>query len=124
MTTTILIVDDEWMNREMMEAMLNAYEYATLSVSNGEAAIKTASEKQPDLILMDIRMPDLDGYETTRRIKANATTQHIPVVLISGLNAAATERKLATDAGAVEVLQRGLSIDDLLARLRHHLPDD
>ena len=124
MASLILIVDDELLNRELLETMLGAYGYTTVTASNGLKALEQAQKHQPDLILMDIRMPKLDGYETTANLKADTTVQHIPVVLFSGLKTSPEERRHATEAGAVDVLQRGMDMESLMQYIRKHLPND
>ena len=79
-TTTILIVDDEPQNRKLLEMLLQADGYATRSVANGKHALASIAQQAPDLILLDIMMPVLDGYTVARTLKAHAATSHIPII--------------------------------------------
>jgi len=124
MAALILIVDDEWLNRDLMETMLTAHDYKTITAANGQKAVEQAAEHHPNLIIMDIRMPDTDGYATTALLKANPATQNIPVLLISGLKTGKEERERASEVGAADVLQRGVEMDTLMQHIRKHLSSE
>lgn len=83
MSKVVLIVEDDPRNMKLIRDLLQHHGYATLEARNGEEGIKLAIEKRPDLILMDIQMPVMDGLEATRIIKANAMTKDIPVVALT-----------------------------------------
>ena len=82
----ILIVDDALADRQALERILASEGHVVLSAENGEEAVIRAREQRPDVILMDVNMPDLDGFATTRRLKADAATKDIPVVFVTGKN--------------------------------------
>jgi two-component system cell cycle response regulator DivK len=83
MNKAVLIVEDDPRNMKLIRDLLQHYGYTTLEAGNGEEGVKLAIEKRPDLILMDIQMPVMDGVEATRIIKANAMTKDIPIVAIT-----------------------------------------
>src|SRR5947209_10315068 len=80
---TILIVDDEPQNRKLLETLLQPEGYQTVSVANGEDALASVQRREPDLILLDIMMPGMDGYEVARHLKNNEATAHIPVIMVT-----------------------------------------
>lgn len=86
MPRKILIVDDALVDRQNLETILSAAGHVVLQAENGEEALVRAREQRPDVILMDVNMPDLDGFATTRRLKAQADTKDIPVVFVTGKN--------------------------------------
>ncbi len=85
MTARILIVDDVPANTRLLEAKLSAEYYQVASAKDGFEALRMARDWQPDLILLDVMMPGMDGFECCRRLKQDATTLHIPVVMITAL---------------------------------------
>lgn len=113
----ILIVDDDWMNREMMEAHLSAASYRVCTAHNGEKALELAAKTPPDLVLLDIRMPDMNGYEVCRRLKNNQATRFTPVVMVTALQT--DDDKLeAVEAGADDFLTKPFSSIMLLTRVK------
>src|SRR5947209_6488689 len=97
---TILIVDDDVTNLKVAVEHLRAYSYTILTASNGQAGLERARLAQPDLILLDIRMPGIDGLETCRRLRANPATAAIPVIFMTALSD--TDQKVrGFEAGAV-----------------------
>jgi putative two-component system response regulator len=116
----ILVVDDEERNVKLLETLLRAEGYATLSAANGHAALEIAASRQPDLILLDIMMPDLDGFATVARLKADPRTQRVPVIMVTALDD--RESKLrALEAGAEEFLSKPIDRADLRVRVRNLL---
>jgi len=85
MTARILVVDDIEANRRLMQAKLEARYYSVFLAENGETALELAAQEHPDIILLDIMMPGMDGYEVCRRLKVNLATRHIPVVMLTAL---------------------------------------
>ena len=103
MTARILIVDDVPANVRLLEAKLAAEYYQVATARDGFEALSTARHWQPDLILLDVMMPGMDGLECCRRLKDDTDTAHIPVIMITALHAA-PERVAALEAGADDFL--------------------
>ena len=117
MTARILIVDDAPANTRLLEAKLGAEYYEVASANSGRDAIARAQSWQPDLILLDVMMPEMDGYETCRHLKEDSKTLHIPVVMITALSDP-EERLRGLDAGADDFLTKPVDYDTLLARVK------
>jgi DNA-binding response OmpR family regulator/DNA-binding CsgD family transcriptional regulator len=117
---TILVVDD---TPDTLGFLTDALEHANLTVlvaTDGASAIKTLSHVTPDLILMDAMMPVMDGFETCRRIKADAALAHLPVIFMTGLSD--TEHVVrGLEAGGVDYVAKPIVVDELMARIRVHL---
>ena len=86
MSRKVLIVDDAVVDRQNLATILTAAGHSVLLAETGEQALVRARNDRPDMILMDVNMPDLDGFATTRRLKADAATRDIPVVFVTGKN--------------------------------------
>lgn len=99
--TRILIVEDEAMNRDMLARRLAWEGYAIIIAVNGEEAVAAAFNEQPDLILMDLGLPRLDGWEAARQLKALQSTAHIPIIALSAY-ALSDDRLRALEAGCDE----------------------
>ena len=112
----ILVVDDDWLNRELMNDILTVYGFQVLLANSGAQALALVSERRPDLILLDVRMPDMSGYEVCGKIKADERTKHIPVVMTTGLQIDAEERAKTAACGADDVVTRIMSTDELVER--------
>lgn len=117
MTARILIVDEVPANTRLMEARLAAEYYESAVAHDGEDAIRQAREWQPDLMLLDVMMPGIDGFETCRRLKSDAATQHIPVVMITTLEDSGA-RVSGLEAGADDFLSKPVDFPTLFARVR------
>ena len=115
---TVLVVDDEPRNVDLLEQELDAAGYKTLSAPDGETALALAAKDQPDLILLDVMMPGVDGYETCRRLKAAEATRAIPVIF---LTAVTEEKARAFKLGAVDYVTKPFHTEELLARVGTHI---
>ncbi len=117
MTARVLIVDDVLANARLIEARLAAEYFAVMTAEAGQKALSIASEWRPDIILLDVMMPGMDGFETCRQLKANPATSHIPVVMVTALDQP-DERVRGLEAGADDFLTKPVAFDTLLARVR------
>ena len=117
MTARILIVDDVAANLRLLEARLSAEYYEVYTAQDGQDALHLARTWQPDLILLDVMMPDMDGFETCRELKRDAMTRHIPVVMVTALDQN-QERVRGLEAGADDFLTKPVDFVTLLARTR------
>jgi DNA-binding response OmpR family regulator len=113
----ILIAEDEPDIRELVAFMLRFAGYEVMAASNGEEAVQVASREIPDLILMDVRMPKMTGYDACRIMKANPDLRDVPVVFLSAKGQEA-EIQSGLDAGAEEYLLKPFSPDELTNRVR------
>jgi two-component system cell cycle response regulator DivK len=95
-TKRILIVEDNELNMKLLRDVLEAYGYATITTAEGEAALALARERRPDLILMDLQLPDISGFDAVRRLKDDAETQPIPIVAVTAFAMVGDERKALT----------------------------
>lgn len=116
----LLIVDDEIENIRLLELLLRAEGYATASAANGEQALAAIADSAPDLVLLDVMMPDLDGYSVTRRLKANPATSNIPIILVTALNDR-NARLAGLDSGAEDFLSKPVDRIELSLRVRNLL---
>jgi two-component system cell cycle response regulator len=117
MTARILIVDDVPANTRLLEAKLSAEYYQVASAKDGFEALRMALDWQPDLILLDVMMPGMDGFECCRRLKEDPTTLHIPVVIVTALGEPA-ERLRGLESGADDFLTKPVEYETLMARVR------
>jgi len=116
----ILIVEDNEMNRALLIAILKPEGHELLTAENGQIGVELATRELPDLILMDVMLPIMNGYDATRRIKANPATRHIPIVAITA-NAVPTERDRALDAGCDGYITKPVDTRALPNQLRMFL---
>ena len=118
--STVMIIDDEPDNLNVLENMLRMECYRVVAFPRGDLALISAERSTPDLILLDIRMPGLDGYEVCRRFKNHATLKEVPVIFLSGLMEP-SDKVRAFEAGAVDYIVKPLSEPEVLARVRAQL---
>lgn len=111
----VLIVDDEEPIRELLREFLTGAGYEVLAAANGEEAIEVAQRERPDLILLDIRMPELDGIETCVRLRANEKTRSIPVIIATAFGDTLVE---ALDAGADDFVSKPFQLEEIGLRVR------
>ncbi|HSG92505.1 MAG TPA: HD domain-containing phosphohydrolase, partial [Methylotenera sp.] len=116
----ILVVDDTPASLKLLTDIMKAEGYDVRSAISGELALFAAASNPPDLILLDIRMPEMDGFEVCRRLKSSATTQDVPVIFVTA--ASETDEKVHGFAlGAVDYVTKPYQRDELLSRVRAHL---
>jgi response regulator RpfG family c-di-GMP phosphodiesterase len=116
----IMIVDDNPTNLELLGEMLQLQQYAVRSLTTGRAALNAALREPPDLILLDINMPEMNGYEVCERVKANPQLSGIPVIFISALDA--TEDKVkGFRSGGVDYISKPIRFEEVQARVETHL---
>ncbi|MEA5540921.1 hybrid sensor histidine kinase/response regulator [Limnoraphis robusta Tam1] len=117
---SILIVDDTEDNLLVLTEILSREGYNVQSASNGQSALDAAFKQPPDLILLDVMMPDMNGYEVLNYLKSEQRTQEIPIIFISALNEV-NEQVKGLSMGAVDYLTKPIHIQELLARVKTHL---
>jgi two-component system cell cycle response regulator DivK len=118
----ILIVEDTEDNRQIMRDLLGGVGFDLVEAHDGEAGVIAARQHKPDLILMDFQLPILDGYEATRRIKANPATRDIPVIAVTSYALSGDEAK-AMEVGCSGYIAKPFSPRKLLAKVREFLPE-
>jgi cyclic di-GMP phosphodiesterase len=116
----ILVVDDTPANLRLLTEMLAGEGFGVRAVPSGHRALKAAEQQAPDLILMDINMPDMDGYETCAKLKENPDLDDIPVIFISALTETADKLR-AFESGGVDYVTKPFRFPEVLARVRTHL---
>jgi CheY-like chemotaxis protein len=114
--TTILIVEDNEMNRDMLSRRLERKGYQVLMAVDGEMGIEVARSGAPDLILMDMSLPVVDGWEATRRLKADAVLRRIPVIALTA-HAMANDRDKALEAGCDDYDTKPIELPRLLGKM-------
>ena len=117
MTARVLVVDDIPVNVKLLEAKLLVEYYEVVTAHDGPSALQVAHEQRPDIILLDVMMPGMDGYEVCQRLKADVATAHIPVVMVTALNEVG-DRVRGLEAGADDFLTKPVNDVALFARIR------
>ena len=120
MSKRILVVEDQEDNRQILRDLLTSVGYQILEAEDGQRGITSAEVERPDLILMDIQMPIMDGYEATRRIKANPALSGIPIIVVTSYALSGDEEK-ARAAGCDDYITKPYSPRQLLAKVSQHL---
>ncbi|HZP75015.1 MAG TPA: response regulator [Pseudolabrys sp.] len=121
MSKHILVVEDQEDNRQILRDLLGNSGYEMSEAGNGEEALAAVARRRPDLILMDIQLPVMDGYEATRRIKADPSFKAIPVIVVTSYALSGDESK-ARAAGCDAYVTKPYSPRQLLAKVREFLP--
>ncbi len=121
MSSRILTVEDHEDNRRIVRDLLTSVGYEVIEAITGEDGVRLAETERPDLILMDIQLPGLDGYEATRRIKANPALGQIPIIAVTSYALSGDDVK-ARAAGCDDYVTKPFSPRALLAKIRQHLP--
>jgi two-component system cell cycle response regulator DivK len=120
MTKTILMVEDTEDNRQIVRDLFATTGFELIEAADGAAGVAAAAAARPDLILMDIQLPVMDGYEATRRIKADPSLRHIPVIAVTSYALSGDEAK-ALAAGCDGYIAKPFSPRQLLAKVREFL---
>jgi two-component system cell cycle response regulator DivK len=120
-TQRILVVEDQADNMQILRDLLTSAGYEMIEAEDGEAGVRAAATERPDLILMDIELPLLDGYEATRRIKADPALRAIPIIVVTSY-ALSDEEAKARAAGCDDYVPKPYSLRQLLAKIREYLP--
>ena len=121
MSKRILVIEDHEDNRRILRDLLTSAGYESLEAVTGEEGVALAETQRPDLILMDIQLPGLDGYEATRRIKAHPALRRIPIIAVTSYALSGDEVK-AQEAGCDDYVTKPFSPRALLAKIREYLP--
>ena len=117
MTARVLVVDDVPANVKLMEARLSAEYFDVVTALSGQEALAVCERAECDIVLLDVMMPDMDGFEVCRRLKANPSTHHLPVIMVTALDQA-SDRVKGLEAGADDFLTKPVSDIALIARVR------
>ena len=118
---TVLVVDDHEDNRRILRDLLRSAGYDIVEATTGEDGVAAARARTPDLILMDIQLPGIDGYEATRRIKADEALRRIPLIVVTSYALSGDDAK-AIAAGADAYVAKPFSPRAMLAKIREYLP--
>ena len=116
----ILLVEDNEMNRDVMFRLLSRRGYQVVFAEDGEAAITQAADERPDLVLMDISLPKIDGYEATRRVRELETGKDIPIIALTA-HAMTSDREKAFEAGCTDFETKPVEFPRLLAKIESYL---
>ena len=116
----ILLVEDNKTNRDMLTRRLIRREYEVVIALDGQSGIELAASEAPDLILMDMSLPVLDGWEATRRLKATPAIQHIPIIALTA-HAMSSDREKALEAGCDDYDTKPVEMSELLKKITAHL---
>ena len=121
MSAKILLVEDNAANRYLATFLLENSGFVVVHASNGREAIAAAHQELPDLILMDIQMPEMDGYEAARRIRADARLANVPLVAVTSY-AMAGDREKAGDLGFVGYIEKPISTETFISEISRFIP--
>jgi two-component system cell cycle response regulator DivK len=121
MTKRILVVEDQADNRQILRDLLTSEGYRVIEAQDGEEGVRAAAAERPDLILMDIQLPRLDGYEATRRIKADPALRAIPIIVVTSYSLSGDEAK-ARAAGCDDFVPKPYSRRQLMDKISQYLP--
>ncbi len=121
MIRRILVIEDHLENRRIVRDLLTSVSYEVIEAITGEEGLRMAETHRPDLILMDIQLPGLDGYEVTRRIKANPALRRIPIVAVTSYALSGDDAK-AFEAGCDAYIAKPYDPMVLLAKIREYVP--
>jgi DNA-binding response OmpR family regulator len=113
---TILIVDDEDQNRKLLDVFIKADGHTTIFATDGESGVKAAVQYKPNLILLDLMMPDMDGFDVARLLKSNIETKAIPIIVVTSLDDVASRRRMSM-SGVDEFITKPMDRQELSLRI-------
>jgi two-component system, cell cycle response regulator DivK len=122
MSNRILVIEDNEDNRQIIRDLLTSLSYELIEAVDGAEGVAMAQSHRPDLILMDIQLPEMDGYKATRQIRAVPELAHVPIIAVTSYALTGDEAK-ARDAGCNGYVAKPFSPRELLAKIREFLPD-
>lgn len=116
---TVLVAEDHLDSRDAMRALLEAFGYHVIVATNGREAVELATSHRPDLVLMDIMMPELDGFEATRELRKHPELEGMPIIAVTAMEGA---HQLAIQAGANDFVRKPVDIRGLIAKVNDWIP--
>ncbi len=121
-TAKILVVDDNAIGRELLRDTIELDgEYEVLTASSGEEALRLAERERPNLIILDLHMPRMDGYQTTSELRSRPGTRDIPIIALTASRVGREDRRRAFESGCQDYLEKPVPRHLLLSKLRQHL---
>ena len=123
MTARVLVVDDVLANVKLLEARLSAEYFDVATATSGDEALRICERAECDIVLLDVMMPDMDGFEVCRRIKANRKTHHIPVVAVTAFAMKGDEERIR-EGGCEAYLSKPISVGKFIETIRHFLGNE
>jgi CheY-like chemotaxis protein len=117
--TKILIVEDNEMNRDMLQRRLERRGFEIVCAVDGAEGVAMADSEQPDIILMDVALGEMDGWEATTHIRANQSTAHIPVIALTA-HALESDRRKSVEVGCIDFETKPVSLPELVAKIERH----
>jgi len=120
MTKTVLIVEDNELNMKLFRDLLEAHDIKTLETSDGNKVVDMAREQKPDLILMDIQLPEISGLDVTKTLKEDSELKSIPVVAVTAFAMKGDEEKIR-EGGCEDYLSKPISVTEFLTVVQKHL---
>jgi two-component system, cell cycle response regulator DivK len=122
MNKRILVIEDNEDNRQIIRDLLTSFDYELIETADGAEGVAMAQSHRPDLILMDIQLPEMDGYEATRRIRAIPELERVPIIAVTSYALSGDDAK-AREAGCDGYVAKPFSPRQLLAKVREFLPE-
>jgi len=116
--TTVLLVDDEPMTLKLLNAQLPSDLFSSILASNGETALEKVKTESPDIILLDIMVPEMDGYEVTKRLKEIPESRDIPIILMTGYDVSMKDKARRLEIGADEFLNKPVNKLELINKIK------
>lgn len=118
--TNVLIVEDNELNRDMLQRRLQRRGYSVVSAVDGPHGIEMALNATPDIVLMDVALGEMDGWEATRILKSNEKTKHVPVIALTA-HALESDRQKSVEIGCADFETKPISLDTLISKIEKHV---